>query len=181
MRAWLLALLVLPLLPVVPAHMDHPAGEWPPGNHSPGFEALVWSPESPARGQDVTVTAVVKTGVGVESLRFVHCRVQRYACALATPMTETSDGWVGTIPWDRKFFDDVTTVGINLTLDKTDGSREESPVDHWPSRPADLPEGGGIYYYYTLPPEEKRSPGPAAAFLLAAILGVGVSLRSLRR
>ena len=140
--------------------------EVPP--HSESVEHATHTPVQPSRGQDVRLELGLFTTANVSAVTVVYCRVERYACAPALTALRTGDRqFNATIPWHAPFFAEVETVGYQFEIRHANGTIETSPRDHFPKRPAALPEAGGIYYYYALP---RDAAGPS--FLLG-LLAVG--------
>lgn len=160
-------LLLLVLLPAAQA-LPSPASPTP-GPHSANVVMADHNPDAPSRGDSVLVVVELRDTSNVSRVTMIHCRVQAYACAPATAMARgAGNDYTARIPWNGDFFAGVTRVGYQFQIHYQDGSIEQSPVEHVPSRPADLPEGGSVYYYYALAEE---SPG---ASLLAVLLAVGL-------
>lgn len=164
------ALLLFFLLLVPPALSHSGHGNWPPGNHGPSIEYVLWSPNPILRGDAVQVFVAAAPGVEVEAIRLTYCRVPKYACALALTMDEGPDGYQATIPWDNRFFRPATFVGINLTVEHPAAAKDFSPASDWPGTPPELPPDAGQYYFYELPPPSNDAP----ALGLLAVLGVGL-------
>lgn len=136
----------------------------PGGIHSPNVVDAEHSPKAPDRRQDVGVLLDVEPEAALKDVILTYCRAEIYACAPSQEMTEAGpDRFQGRIVWDGRFFAEARNVGYKFTLRFANGSVEHSPLQHWPSRPAVLPEGAGIYYWYPLPPP----PGAAAPGVLA--------------
>ncbi|MBI2076760.1 MAG: hypothetical protein HYT80_00100 [Euryarchaeota archaeon] len=140
--------------------------EIPP--HSASVEHATHLPAQPSRGEDVRLDLGLFTTANASSVKVVYCRVERYACAPALTALRTGDRQFNTtIPWHAAFFAEVETVGYQFEIHHANGTVETSPREHFPQRPAALPEAGGIYYYYALP---RDAPGPS---LVLGLLAVG--------
>lgn len=164
-----LALPLLALLLTVGAAAQSPASP-PPGPHSPNVASALHRPEQPERGEGVLIVLALRSTENVTKVTMIHCRVQGYACAPASQMPRgAGNEYTGRIPWDGGFFQGVTTVGYQFQIHYANGSLEQSPIDHVPARPKDLPDGGSVYYYYTLAPASSPS-APLWALLAAAAL-----------
>lgn len=172
------------LASAVGAHEEH-GGAWPPANHSPHVFAFLWEPIQPARGQAVQVHAVVLDAENLSGVLLRVCRVQAYSCLAPAPLaagrsvTNATGArlvqYDGALAWDGRFLESTTNVGLGVLLRHVNGTQEESPVDHWPERPADLPADGGRYYYYDLPAPARGAPG------VSAFVALGVLLAALAR
>lgn len=166
---------LLAVLLAVPGALAEDA--WPPANHSEHVAAFLWEPQHPARGEAVHAQATLVSADGVQDVLLRVCRVQNYACRAPVAMTAGPDAtYKADVPWDRRFYEGVTTQGFAVVLRYANGSTEESPVRDWPG-PAGLPEGAGIYYFLTLPPAAK-APSSAAPVVLLALLGLALWRRS---
>lgn len=140
--------------------------------HSPNVEDAHNVPESPVAGQDVSIHLYVTDDSKIEFVRAVYCRVQRYACAPAFLMKNSSPNiYDGVIAWknNSRFFEGVTQVGYKFEIKYVDGTNETTPLTHYPERPKELPEGGDKYYYYTLE-AAPESPSPGFLWILALAL-----------
>lgn len=139
-----------------------------PGPHSPNVADAGHSPNPVPRGESVQVFATLRAVENVTKVNLVHCRVQAYACAPAAQMTRGSGTeYAGRIPWNGDFFAGVTTVGYQFLIHYQNGSIEQSPLEHVPSRPPDLPPEGSVYYYYQL---AAKSPAAGPLLVAAAVL-----------
>jgi hypothetical protein len=114
----------------------------PPGVHSPSVADVGHMPEVPKRGQDVHVRLQVVPDAKATRAAMTYCRAENYACAPSQAMRPNgTHAYAGTIAWEGRFFAGVQNVGYKFTLRYANGSEEHSPVSHWPSRPAVLPDG----------------------------------------
>lgn len=152
----------------------------PSGIHSPNVADVEHSPEGPERGQDVEIVLEVQPDAALEAVILTYCRAENYACAPSQEMEpDGADRFRGKIVWHGPFFADARNVGYKFTLRFENDSDEQSPLQHWPSRPPVLPEGAGIYYWYALPPPTGgAAPGLNSAglfFAIAVALLVGTS------
>lgn len=149
-----------------------------PGPHSPNVADASHSPDPVPRGAPVSVVATLRSADNVSKVTLIHCRVQGYACAPATLMTRgAGTAFTGRIPWNGAFFAGVTTVGYQFQIHYANGTVEQSPLDHVPFRPKDLPAEASVYYYYGL---AEQSPGPGTALAVLALLGALTAARSRR-
>lgn len=159
-----LILLLAGMIPVASGHGGT-------GVHSPNVDDAHHVPMVPVEGQPVSIHLYVKNDTRVESVRAIYCRVERYACAPALVMVETSPRiYDGLIPWNKGFFEGVTQVGYKFDIRYVDGTNESTPLADSPARPTVLPEGADTYYYYTLEAAAKSpSIGTVSILLLALV------------
>ena len=159
----LLVVLLAGLMPLASAHGT--------GVHSPNVEDAHHVPALPVAGQPVSIHLYVVNDTRIESVRAIYCRVERYACAPAIVMTETSPKiYDGLIPWNTGFFEGVTQVGYKFEIRYYDGTNESTPIQHSPARPAALPEGADTYYYYTLEATPKSPSIGTVSLILLLVL-----------
>lgn len=167
---WAAGLVVLPAVV---------GGAVPAGVHSSHVAAVQHAPEAPARGEEVRVTLQLAPATDPEEVALTYCRAERYACAPSRLMAHLENGtFAATIVWDGRFFEGARNVGYKFTIRFANGSEEHSPREHWPARPAVLPEGAGIYYWYELPAASGGAvPGAGAFGVLLLLLAVGLQRR----
>lgn len=128
-----------------------------------------------ARGNPIPVTATLVNTTNITDVRLIYCRVQHYACGPALEMASSTGAYTATIPWTSRFFDDVRMVGLRIEMQFQDGRVTHSPIQHYPSRPADLPPEGDTYYYFRL--HEESSSVALVTFVLAALVLAAVMRR----
>ncbi|HLE46853.1 MAG TPA: hypothetical protein VI818_01035 [Candidatus Thermoplasmatota archaeon] len=161
-----LAIILFALLTGLGAAPSHP--ERSP--HSPNVESATHSPEAPTLGQDVRIEVRLRSAENVSIVKAVYCRVERYACGPSlTAQPIGNAAYAASIPWHPTFFDGVSKVGYQFDIRYYDGTNETTPIEHYPERPAMLPDGGGTYYYYELP---RASPALSLVFVIGAIIAL---------